>query len=219
MLRIAQNDLGDADAIHGAHGLAEQCVRVIAGLARNDVVRRFEKSIVDIRGCHKVHDVYAVGLLDGRGAKVLLGEDHEMPLRVLVALDQVGPGHGQALALAHALELDGRPVGGMQHAEAGPVITNGDVQFDRNIDETKRKRSLPDRSSHDAEACTRCARRAEPLWHAWSDRITRAAGQEPDWLGEDPGWVPGAARVVAKAQDRAWADAEKPESQWSSRAD
>ena len=48
MLRVAQDELGDPDALRLADRLAQQRVRALAALRWHEVVRRLEKPIVDL---------------------------------------------------------------------------------------------------------------------------------------------------------------------------
>ena len=75
-----------------AHRLAQQRVGVLAALARAPGIRRLEEPVVDLARRDEVDDVHALRLLDGGGLEILLGEHDEVPLRVLVALDEV-PAH------------------------------------------------------------------------------------------------------------------------------
>ena len=94
MLRVAQDELRDADATRFADRLAQQRVRALAALGRDQVVGRLEEPIVDLVGLHEVDDVDGARLLERRRLEVFLGEDDEAALRVLVALDEIFPRDG-----------------------------------------------------------------------------------------------------------------------------
>ena len=148
VLRVAQDELGDADAARLADRLAQQRVRALAALGRHQVVRRLEEAIVDLVGLDEVDDVDGARLLERRRLEVLLRQDDEVALLVLVALDEVFPGDRMAVAHADALELHRRLVLRVQHAEARAVIAHRRVQLDRDVDEAERDRSFPERSCH-----------------------------------------------------------------------
>ena len=80
MLRLAQDELGDADAARLANRLAQQRVGPLAALRRHQVVRRLEKPIVDLVGLDEVDDVDGARLLERRRLEVFLGEDDEVAL-------------------------------------------------------------------------------------------------------------------------------------------
>ena len=53
MLRVAQDELRDADAVRLADRLAQQRVGALAALRRHQVVRRLEEAIVDLVGLRR----------------------------------------------------------------------------------------------------------------------------------------------------------------------
>ena len=105
MLRVAQDHLGDPDLPRRADRLAQQHVGALGPLAGLQVIRRLEVPLVDFLRIDEVEDVDRLRLLERRGLEVVLGEDDELPLRVLVALDEVLPRDGLAFLLADALVL------------------------------------------------------------------------------------------------------------------
>ena len=148
MLRVAENELGDADPARLADRLAQQRVRALAGFRRHQVVRRLEEPVVDLLGLHEVEDVDRPRFLDRGRLKIVFGDDEEAALLVLEALDEILPRHRMAVADAHALEAHRRFVFRMQHAEVRPMIANRRVQLDRDVDEAEGERALPESASH-----------------------------------------------------------------------
>src|SRR5438445_12177921 len=148
MLRIAEDELGDADAPRFPDRITEQRVGAFAALCRHEIIRGFEKSIVDRLGLDEVDDVDRARLFERGGLKVLLRHHDEVALLVFEPLDQILPGHRLAVAHAYALELPRRLVFRVQHAELRSVIANRRMQFDWDIHQPERDRSLPKRSPH-----------------------------------------------------------------------
>ena len=101
-------------------------------------------SLLAVAGFHEVLDLDRLRLLQGRRAEVVLRQRDEAALLVFVAFDEVFPGDRLAFALAHPFVADGRFVGGMQQAEAGPAVAHRGVQFDGDVDEAEREGTLPD---------------------------------------------------------------------------
>ena len=103
MLRLAQDDLGDADLARVADRLAQQRVGASAALAWLQVVGRLEEPFVDLVGVDEVEDVDRLGFLERGGLEVVLGQDDELTLLVLVPLDQIFPADRLPFGLADAL--------------------------------------------------------------------------------------------------------------------
>src|SRR5262249_8939754 len=121
--------------------------RALTASGRNQVVRCFEKAVVNFCGLDEVHDVDGPCLFERRRLEIVLGDDDEAAFLVLVALDEIFPGHGVPVTLAHPLEPHRRLVARVEHAEMRPVIAGGRVQLDRDVHEPERERALPE-STH-----------------------------------------------------------------------
>ena len=102
VLGVAQDDLGDPDLAGLRDRVAEKRVGAVGALARLQVVGRLEIALVDLLGIDEVEDVDRLGLLEGGGLEVVLREDDELPLLVLVALDEILPADRFAFGLADA---------------------------------------------------------------------------------------------------------------------
>src|SRR5262249_20826295 len=148
MLRVAQDELRDADAARIANRLAQERVRALAAPRRHEIVRRLEEPIVDLVGPDEVDDVDGPRLFDRRRLEVLLRQDDEMALAIFVALHEISPGDGMAAADAHTLDPHRRLVLRVQQPEPRPVIANRRMELDRNVDQPERDRTLPDRARH-----------------------------------------------------------------------
>ena len=148
MLRIAQDELGDANAPRLANRRAKQSVGALASLRRHEIIRRFEESIVDFLGLHEVENIDRPRLLECRRSKVLLRHHNEAALLVLKALDEIFPRDRFAVADAYALEPHRRLVLRVQHPEVRTMIANGSVQLDGDVHEAEGERSFPEGSSH-----------------------------------------------------------------------
>ena len=107
VLGVPKNDLGDADFSRLADRLADQRVRAIGALARLKIVRRLEIPLVDFPGIDEIDDVDRFGLFEGCRLEIILGQDDELALLVLEPFDQVFPGHGLPVRLAHPLVVNG----------------------------------------------------------------------------------------------------------------
>jgi hypothetical protein len=103
-----------------ANRLAQQRVRALAALRWREVVGGLEESVVDLVALDEAADVDGARLFEGGRLKVFLRQDDEAALLVLVALDELFPGHRLAFAGAHALKLNRRLIGPVQHTEARP---------------------------------------------------------------------------------------------------
>jgi hypothetical protein len=128
--------------------LAQQGIGRLTALPGCEVVGFVEEAIVDCIGLDEIEDLDALGFLERRGGEVLFGQHHESSLLVLVALDEILPGHFLPVLLAHPLEIDRRAILGVQHSKMRPVLANRRVHLDRNVHETEGKRTAPDCSRH-----------------------------------------------------------------------
>ena len=144
MLRLADDDLGDADAPGFLERIAKQRVRVTRSLLGRQVVRRLEIAIVDLVGLDEVKDVDRAIFTERGRLQVFFCENDEMPLFVLEAFDEVFPRDRFTFALADALVAHRRLVPRMQHAELRPVIADRRVQLDGNGDKAERYGAFPD---------------------------------------------------------------------------
>jgi len=143
MLRVAQDDLGDADPTRVADGFAQERIGALGAFPGQQVIRRLEIAFIDLFRIDEVEDVDRLRLLDGGGLEVVLGEDDELVLGVLVALDEVFPGDGLAFLLADALVAHRLFVLGVQQPELRTVIARRAVQLDGDVDEAERDRPFP----------------------------------------------------------------------------
>ena len=97
MLRVAEDDLGDADLSRVADRFADERVGTVRAFAGLQVVRRLEVALVHLVRIDEVQDVHRLRLLQCRGLEIVLGEDDELALLVFVALDQIFPADRLAL--------------------------------------------------------------------------------------------------------------------------
>jgi hypothetical protein len=148
MLRVAQDELRDADAPGVADRLAEQRVGTLATLGRHEVIGRLEEPIVDLLRLDEVDDIHRPRLFDRCRLEILLRQDDEVALLILVPLDEILPRHGMPITDAHPLEPHRRLVLGVQHPKVRPRVAHRRVQLDRDVDEAERDRSLPQCASH-----------------------------------------------------------------------
>jgi hypothetical protein len=91
MLRVAQDEFGDADSSRFADRFAEQCVGAFAAFCRYEVVRRLEIPVVDFLRLDEIDDVDRSCFLERRRLEILFRQDDEATLLVLVALDEIFP--------------------------------------------------------------------------------------------------------------------------------
>jgi hypothetical protein len=137
VLGVAKNEGGDADALSFAKRFAQQRVGAFAALGGKKVVGGLEEPVVDLIGLDEVDNVDGLCLFDGGSLEVFLGQDDEVTLRVLVALDQVLPGYRMAVADADAFESNRRLVACVQHAEVRPVTSYRRMELDRDVDQSE----------------------------------------------------------------------------------
>ena len=104
VLRVAQDELRDADASRLADRFAQQRVGALAALRRHQEVRALEEAIVDVFRLDEGADVDRPALLERRGLEILLRQHDEAAALVLVAFDELVPGDRLVLALADPLE-------------------------------------------------------------------------------------------------------------------
>ena len=148
VLRLADDDLGDAHPAGLLQRLAQQRVRVLRALLRRQVVGRLEVPIVDVVAFHEIHDRDRLVLVHRGGLQIFLRQDDVAALFVLEAFDEVLPGHRLPLPLAHPLVPHRRLVARVQHPEFGTVIADGCVQLHGNRDESEGNRAFPDGARH-----------------------------------------------------------------------
>ena len=127
-----------------ADRLPQQRVGAIGPLAGLQVIRGLEIPLVDLLRVDEVDDVDRLRLLERRGLEVVLRQDDELPLGVLVALDEIFPRDRLAFLLADALVAHRLFVLRVQQPEFRPVIARRAEQLDRDIHQAERERSFPD---------------------------------------------------------------------------
>ena len=150
VLGVAEDDLRDPDLAGLADRFPDQRVGAVGPLARLQVVGRLEVALIDVLGIDEVEDVDGLGLLEGGRLEVVLGQDDELPLLVLVALDEILPADRLAFGLADALVVHRRLVFRVQQPESGTVIARRAVQLDRDVHQPERNRALPHRPCHES---------------------------------------------------------------------
>src|SRR5262245_2731932 len=87
-----------------ADRVGQERISARAARGRRQVVRRFEEAIVDLIGLDEVDDVHRPGLVQRGSLEVLLRQHDEAAFFVLVAFDQIFPGHRLAVAHVHPLQ-------------------------------------------------------------------------------------------------------------------
>jgi len=125
--RVAQDELGDADAPGFAHRLAKQRIGAVAALRRRQIIRCLEEAVVDFLGLDEIQNIDGSGFLDRSGFEVFLGQYHEVTLGIFEALHEVFPRDRLAFTSAHPGELNRRFVRRVEHAETRPVVANRGV--------------------------------------------------------------------------------------------
>ena len=148
VLAVAEDDFRDPGAPCLPNRLAQERVAALGSLSRQQVVRRLEITLVDRVGIDEIENVDRLRLLQRRGPEVVLRQDDELSFFVLVALDQIFPGHRFALALAHALVVDRRFILRVEQPEARTVVAHGRMELDGDVDEAERDCAFPDRTGH-----------------------------------------------------------------------
>ena len=139
---------------HGDHGhpvglherLAQQGVRLGAGLLGLEVVALLEQHRVDLVGRHELDHVDLVARGHRQGVQVLVGEGDQLAVVGLVALDDVGVLDLLPVQRARPLVLDPATVGRMHLVEPDVVVGRRRVRLHRDAHQTERHRAAPHRA-------------------------------------------------------------------------
>src|SRR5687767_7873733 len=150
MLPLAQHHLADADAAALRERIPQEAVgfgRALAG--GGEEVWMLEIPAVDVGARDEVADLEGLrGGHPGLG-EILVGEDDELTLAVLVALDDVLPGNLDVFLDTEALVVDGAFVPGVELAEVQlAAALHGGVETDGDRHQPEGDRTLPDCTRH-----------------------------------------------------------------------
>ena len=148
-LLLADDDLGDRDAVGVAHRLQQQPVGLRAAGPGRQVVRVVVEDRVDLVEVDEVLDVDRLGLgrLDG---VEFGGVDHHVAVRRdLIALDQILVGDLLPGGGVDALLRDPRARLGVELVEADRLAVDRAVQLDGHGDEPEADGAGPDRTGHE----------------------------------------------------------------------
>src|SRR5205085_12692421 len=104
MLRLSKDELGDANAARFADGVAQQRVRALATLGRDQIVRRFKEPIVDVVRFDEIDDVDGARLLESSGFEIILRENDKTAFLEFVPFDEIVPRDGVPVTDANALK-------------------------------------------------------------------------------------------------------------------
>src|SRR5690242_7397831 len=115
MMRVrAHGDLADADGSGVANRLAQERVRLLAALLRQQIVWCLEVPRIDLVGGDEIEDLEHLRRVERGRFEVLVGHLDEASFSIFITLDDVVPGDGLAILLADALITYGGMIGAMQ---------------------------------------------------------------------------------------------------------
>ena len=132
--------------------VAQQDVRLEAGLVGLEVVARVEEQRVDLLRGHELLDRDLLGRPCRQALHVLVGEHDHLAIGRLIALGDVGVGHLLAVDRADALVLDAPSVLLVDLPELHVVVLGRREESDRHIDEAERHGAFPDGSHENKNA-------------------------------------------------------------------
>ena len=135
--------------------LAQQRVRLGAGLLRLEVVALLEQHRVDLVARHELLDRDLARRRRGQLGQVVVGEDDHLAVLGLVALGDVGVRDLLAVDRADALVLDPPAVLGVHLPERHVVGLGGGVELHGHADQPEGDRALPDRTHADQYCLSR----------------------------------------------------------------
>src|SRR6185295_17637188 len=149
LLLVAHHVRDDPDEARLLHRADEQRVWLLGPLRRAEVAGALEVDRVDLVRVDEILDVDRAVALPCRGLEVLVRQVDVLPLRDLVALDDLVVRDRLPLLLADLVVADSRVVLLVEEVEADVPLVDRAVHADGHVDEAERDGAGPDRPGHE----------------------------------------------------------------------